>query len=311
MNWLVNNPIANMPGPQFLFFYGLVIAATIVGCWWKLRMSDPTADMPSLPLSANPDPYEIAYMRGGDNEVIRLTIFNLIQRGYLRVSETRRWWGGTEQRLERVSGHPEQRFLSPLEQDVFALFYKQKTAEEIFRSDSDSSAMEGLSAEIQDKLQQERALCPTEVTEASVRVRWFGLLIIVGLGGYKLMMALAKGRHNVGFLIMFCLFSLFVLQWACRPPRLSSLGRDYLNRLRGAFERLKPTASSANDTALLLLASLFGLEVLSATSYASLGQMFSRSTSSSGGCGGGCGGGGSGCGGGGCGGGGCGGCGGG
>jgi uncharacterized protein (TIGR04222 family) len=311
MNWLMDNPIANMYGPQFLFLYGCAIVVTLVGCWWKLHSADPTAELPPLPLRADPDPYEIAYMRGGENEVIRLTIFNLIQRGYLKVSETKKWWGRTEQRLERGSGHPDQRHLSHLEQKVFRLFSTPRTAADIFQSDSQSADLKGLWADFDSKLQGEQALCPAEVGEAAGRVRMVGILIILGLGGYKLMVALAKGRHNVGFLIAMGFCSILLLLWVCRPPRLSRLGRDYLKRLQEVFERLKPTASHASDITLLLLVSLFGLGVLTGTAYASLGQMFSRSASGSGGCGGGCGGGGAGCGGGGCGGGGCGGCGGG
>ena len=317
MNWLTNNPIANMYGPQFLFLYGLVIAVTLVGCWWRLRSKDPTAQLPPLPLRSDPDPYEIAYMRGGENEVVRLTIFNLIQRGYLKVSETKRWWGSTEQRLGRVSGHPDQRHLSPLEQSVFRLFSTPRTAADIFQSDVQSTALEGLCTDFDSKLQGEQALCPSEVRDASVRIRWFGVMLILGIGGYKLMAALAKGRYNVGFLIIMGFCSLFLLLRLCRPPRLSRLGQDYLKRLQGVFDRFKPTASGANDTTLLLLVSLFGVGVLSETLYASLPRMFARSARSSGGCGDGwsggcgCGGGGSGCGGGGCGGGGCGGCGGG
>lgn len=311
MNWVMNNPVANMYGPQFLLLYALVIAVTLAGCWWKFRATDPTADLPPLPLPSNPDPYEIAYLRGGENEVVRLAIFNLIQRGYLTVSETKRWWGSTSQRLAQVKGHPDKRYLSPVEQSVFRLFSTPRTASDIFQSDLQSMTFKGLWADFDRNLQGEQVLCPAEVRNASLRIRCFGALVILGLGGYKLLAALAKGRHNVEFLIVMGFCSLFLLLRLCRPPRLSHLGRDYLKRLQGVFNRLKPTASRANDTTLLLLVSLFGLSVLSETPYASLSQMFARSASTSGGCGGGCGGGGSGCGGGGCGGGGCGGCGGG
>jgi uncharacterized protein (TIGR04222 family) len=136
-----------------------------------------------------------------------------------------------------------------------------------------------------------------------------GTVLIVGLGGYKLMAALAKGRTNVGFLIFMGITALVVLWRACKPPRLSRRGQDYLQRLQGAFQSLKAQAtdiaatSEPNPTAMLLVA-LFGLDVLAGTSYAYFRDMFAQAASS-GGWSGGCGGGG--CGGGGCGGG-CGGC---
>lgn len=42
-------------------------------------------------------------------------------------------------------------------------------------------------------------------------VRLAGAAVIVGLGGYKLAIALAKGRHNVGFLILMGLVALCIL----------------------------------------------------------------------------------------------------
>lgn len=33
MEWLTDNPIANMYGPQFLLLYGVVIVVTLVACW--------------------------------------------------------------------------------------------------------------------------------------------------------------------------------------------------------------------------------------------------------------------------------------
>lgn len=318
MSWLMHNPIADMYGPSFLFFYGCIIAATLAMCWWRLRAADPTADLPPLPLRANPDPYEIAYLRGGENEVTRLAIFDLIQRGYLKASEDKKWWGGKDQRLARAPGHPHPRHLSPTELKVFRFFSSSRTAAEIFQPNSLPKDLQGLCQDYEIKLQDEQALCPAEVSEAAWRIGRVAAVILLGVGGYKLTVAIAKGHFNVIFLIIMCIGSLVGLAVVCRPPRLSKLGRDYLKRLQGVFERQKPKAGAAAagvaDTTLLLLVSLFGVSVLTETSYAYLGEMFRRSTAGGGswggGCGGGCGGG-SGCGGGGCGGGGCGGCGGG
>jgi hypothetical protein len=47
MDVLLHNPIADMYGPNFLAFYGIVIAVTMFVCW-KL-VQDPTKNNP-LPL---------------------------------------------------------------------------------------------------------------------------------------------------------------------------------------------------------------------------------------------------------------------
>lgn len=311
MTWLMDNPIANMYGPRFLFFYGCVIAATLAWCWWRLRASDPTTDMRPIPLRSNPDPYEIAYLRGGENEMTRLAIFDLVQRGYLEIRESKKWWKTTEQQLRQAPNHPDPRHLSPMQRKVFEFFAKAPATAEIFESGAISSKLKGFCAEYDRKFEEEQMLCPTEVIEAARRIFVAGALIVCSLGLYKLIVALSKGRHNVMLLIVMGVFALIGLALVCRPPRQSHLGRDYLKRMQGVFERLKPKkgdlpSPALQDTTLLLLMSIFGVGVLTQTPYASFSQMFGKSAST-GGCGGGCGGG-SGCGGGGGCGGGCGGC---
>jgi hypothetical protein len=56
MDWLVHNPLANLPGPAFLVLYGVVIAATLLWCWWRARAADPTTAQSPPPLPAPPDP---------------------------------------------------------------------------------------------------------------------------------------------------------------------------------------------------------------------------------------------------------------
>jgi hypothetical protein len=55
------------------------------------------------------------------------------------------------------------------------------------------------------------AVVAAEVTRAALRIKLGGACVIVGLGGYKLLAALVKGRHNVGFLILMCIVALCVL----------------------------------------------------------------------------------------------------
>ena len=61
MDWFLHNPIGDMPGPQFLVFYLLVIVLTTVGASLWRKAADPTRALapPGVPLY--PDPYEIAH----------------------------------------------------------------------------------------------------------------------------------------------------------------------------------------------------------------------------------------------------------
>jgi uncharacterized protein (TIGR04222 family) len=158
-------------------------------------------------------------------------------------------------------------------------------------------------------------LLPSEARTYRATILFFGLTIILGLGGYKFFVALAKGRYNVGYLVAMVILSTVALLLTTHSllPRASKRGREYLKKLRHAFEQFKSRlgayrAPEANED-LLMLASIFGIGVLAGTSYGFYPKMFRRAESSgSGGCGSSCGSScGSGCGGGG----GCGGCGGG
>jgi uncharacterized protein (TIGR04222 family) len=79
--------IWNMPGPQFLLWYGLVILIVVTICGYVRANADPSAKLPALPVPPNPDPLEIAYLRGGLEELSRTLIFDLMQRGYLETDE--------------------------------------------------------------------------------------------------------------------------------------------------------------------------------------------------------------------------------
>jgi len=55
------------------------------------------------------------------------------------------------------------------------------------------------------------AVAPRKIERAALQIKLTGACVIVGLGGYKLLIALAKGRYNVGFLILMCIVALCVL----------------------------------------------------------------------------------------------------
>jgi uncharacterized protein (TIGR04222 family) len=97
--WLVHNPVAELPIPQFLVLYGLVIAASLAWCWLAVRRLDGTAGLPVPPIPDDADPYEIAYLRGGRGEVVRVGICALVQRGFLNVEQADNgiWWARRRQ----------------------------------------------------------------------------------------------------------------------------------------------------------------------------------------------------------------------
>ena len=305
---LTHNALADLSGPHFLLLYAVVIALTLAYCAWsRSRLDATTTDrLPLVP--THPDPFEIAYLRGGANEVTRVAVFDLIQRGFLEARPDKPGKKTSAQKLVPAEQAPDPSFLSPLERDVLGYFTVPRSARDIFQS-ALPARLAPYCAGYDQALRAEGLLSGDEGKADLTRAGLTSAAIILGFGGYKLVAALVNGYSNVGFLILLALASLVPLAFLCQPRRLTRRGRAYLQRLQQAFERLKRLDLGQNVDAdpAVLLVSVFGVGALAGTPHAYYGQMFAQS--SGGGCGGssgGCGGGG----GGGCGGG-CGGCGGG
>ena len=318
MDWTIN--IGNMPGPQFLLVYGIVIVVTLIGCRLVVRYVDSTSNLLVPPVPQKINPYYISYLRNGKGEVLRLILFNLMERGYLKIKKGSKWPYNKE-KIARESNPPNLNDLSEMERYLFNYYIIPREPVDIFKSIP--SSVEAICEQFQERLQEEDMLPSSKYSFHGILAGVVGSVIISGLGGYKLMVALERGKSNVGFLILFAVFSLIALVLLCRQPRITNLGRRYVEQLQHAFEGLKigenkpdPDITNPDKTAShkseLLLMGIFGVSVLAGTQYSSIGNLFHQATTCSGNCssggggfgGGGCGGG---CGGGGCGGG-CGGC---
>jgi uncharacterized protein (TIGR04222 family) len=315
MNWLFENPISELPGPLFLGLYAGVIVLVIVEGFWRRYRADRSLDLGPEPIPSKLDPVEIAYLRGGENEVTRLLVFDLIRRGYLRVEETsKKFAKGTESKIGQVPEHPDLDPLLPIEVDAFEFFREPQKPEALFKPGGLASRLKAGTWPMAESLREQGLISSPEQVSAAWR-NWFaGALMILAFGGFKFVVALLKGKHNVTFLLILGAIGLVVLGITCAVPRLTRRGRDYLARLREAFEGLKPRLAEAHehspyDPAFVLVPAIFGVSALVGTPFSYAPDLFkSAAASSSGGCGGSsCGGGGGGCGGGGCGGG-CGGC---
>lgn len=130
--------------------------------------------------------------------------------------------------------------------------------------------------------------------------------LLIGVGVYKIEIALSQGRNNIGFLFVFML----AFAYACfliYRRHLTPQGEAMMTDLRGIFFRLKERAAflrqggATNEAA--LLAAVFGIAALSADQFPGIKALYPKrsndgSSCGSGGCGGSCGGGcGGGCGG--------------
>lgn len=283
--------IASMPGPMFLAFYASVTIVTLLGCWLALRTAPDIEPAPLVP--PNPDPYEIAYLRGGEDE----------SAGKGLLGKTR---------LRPAADDKADKGLPSAAHQVLRVFRSHdEPVERMQRLPAFRDAVRSIAEPFASRY-AEPFLVP-ETRRATVR--GIGWMIILGLGGYKLVVALQRGHTNVLFLCMMALIALPVL-WGATKSRLNSRGKEFLNKIQNAYGDLKTKPKTHGGPLehgdLMLAVGLFGAPVLMGGAdvhYAELlgrqamrdsgstGGSYSSCSSSSGSDGGGCGGGCGGCGG--------------
>ncbi|OUL37451.1 hypothetical protein BV372_02490 [Nostoc sp. T09] len=218
--------VPDMRGTDFLVLYGAVITMTLLGSAWLVQDSTKNQPLPLIP--AEPDPYEIAYLRSQEMGVAKVAVMDLIQRGYLQI---------TEDSIKQAENHGDVSGLTPIQREAFDWFSvstKVRSSGHLL-----ASKLQPHCTVYQQQLQNQQLLNSEQVKLKTQGIGWIGTLIIVGLGGFKFVVALLNGHRNVGFLVVMGFFSLQLLWTVCQTNFLSSLGKNYLKQLETSFEQLK------------------------------------------------------------------------
>jgi uncharacterized protein (TIGR04222 family) len=283
------NPF-DLRGPEFLAFYLVFGLATLAVLWWLRRggEADPTSD------AMLNDYVEIAYLRGGPQEAMRVATLNLVNRGLLEVHGDEHLQATDKSWAETVS--------KPIERRLLAKFRDAEKASTIF---SDAALKEVATKESEPNLVRLGLLPDSRRTTKRLTLFGFGVFVLAAVALTKIAVALARGRTNIIFLIFeVAVFSL--LAFKVTHPLRTPAGDALLSDLRTLFAGLKARARSlvpGSDTQdFALLTAVFGMGAIP-SHFPRMNKLFPKASSASG-CGSSCG---SSCGGGGCGGG-CGGC---
>jgi uncharacterized protein (TIGR04222 family) len=305
--------VLELTGPEFLRFYipyGLCVAALT---WLVRALLDRVSGAPSMRWSPGVfpregDAYAIAFLRGGRQEAVRTVLGRLVSAGLVNV----------EDHLVRALPQSAPAHLQPIEAAALGAFKPEEPLRVGKAERRLLDALDGQLHQIETDLTREGLLPDPErktTFRALLVVAW---LAVVGLGLVKLAVAISRGRSNIGFLILLLIGFWILIVRLLRTPRQTKAARQYLDWLQESHRGLvRMLASGRRDNAgeMALAAGIYGLAAVPGLT--ALGMAFQPapaerrkedgSSSSSGGCGSGCGGGGSSCGSG-CGGGGCGGC---
>lgn len=305
MPWWQDNFIANMYGPDFLIFYSCISLLTVLSSGSVIRVMDSTRSASAPDVPESPDPRQIAYLRGGVDELVRLTVFDLLQRGYLITNAPSLREVSSDHYVRQAYTPPSVTLLKGIDKAVYDFAVQSRRPRE-FLSRRLTSIVDLYAEEFRLDLGNQKLLMPMSLRRLATWVYCLGFVTIVGLGGYKFLVAMSRGRHNILFLLLTGCVATLAHMFASKPQRVSSLGRRYLLRLSRAFGRLKPSFGGPET---VLAAGIYGVSAFRSRPERKKGSRGSTGQSYDSGCGSGtihsCG---SSCGGGGCGGGGCGGC---
>lgn len=288
------NPF-DLTGPAFLAFYA-VLSALLLLVVHALRRRAEDGEPPTLDLS---NPYLIAYLRGGRTETIALALASLVDRGLLRAL------GDSVTVASRDSRHVQ----SALERAVVARCGEWAKPAELVR---DKAFLSRECGELELRLKTLGLLPDGEAASYRRRLLLGAIMMLGGVAFTKVGVALQRGHHNVGFLVILTLLAAGIAYRVTHPFR-TRRGDRVLADLRTLFsalrDRVDGIARGGATAELALVASVFGIAVLPESLFPERMMLYPKSDASSAsgsscgssGCGGGS------CGGGGCGGG-CGGC---
>jgi len=83
MDWLYDNPVSRMGAPVLLpLYWGALAVAILVIRSTRARMRGDQVSTP-LQIPQRVNPYQMAFLRGGDSEVVRTAVLDLVERGRL------------------------------------------------------------------------------------------------------------------------------------------------------------------------------------------------------------------------------------
>lgn len=259
------NPF-DLRGPEFLLFY-LILSAAVIAALVLLRRASESAGAPRIDLA---DPYLIAYLRGGENEALRVALVSLIDRGLLIVNGTQ---------IKRADNAVPGSVRQAVEKALMEKFATAGEANSIFNDPNLKLACEPY----QETLKRNRLLPDESVTRERLMRFVAALFILVGVGGIKVFVALEHGRTNVVFLLML-MAAAIALAAKVSFPRLTAGGAAMLKDVQTLYSGLKERATGIRPGGAtieaMMLAAAFGVGALAGDAFAYTKTLFPRARSS-------------------------------
>jgi len=247
------NPF-DLSGPEFLVFYSLFSAAVVLLIVISRRLTEKT----DVALPRLSDPYQIAYLRAGNDEAIRVAAASLLDRKLLELTLTGRLATAAAAAIDQVR--------RPIEHSILSRYKIADDVSTLTTAPGIEAAALGYKKEL-----IELGLLPDEPTEHGHHVvAAVAIMLLVGTALIKIGVALSRGRTNIFFLIVMAVVANVLAYWAATPRRTRA-GDALLSNLKELFTGLKMRAHAivpggANNE-LAFLAGVFGLSALPAGTF--------------------------------------------
>jgi len=228
------------------------------------QMMDSNRDVGSSLAEYQVDPYEIAYLRGGSLEFLKLRLLELMQTGCLIV---------TNRRLALSPEFQNWSELTPPDQQLLTFFRTSRTPEETLDLEFPQE-LEDACRQYRQELRQRKMLSGRVVTQGTTYV----LVAALILWFIALIMTVTMLPAAISVAIAFA-----VILHYCLGYRITREGKQYLEQLRVQFESLgrsdSATRAGAPHRTQLTAVAVFGLGVLAGSPFDALSETLGTSTS--------------------------------
>jgi uncharacterized protein (TIGR04222 family) len=228
------NPF-NLPGPEFLLIYFcfslVVIIANVV-----LRRRAESGAAPKIDLD---DPYLIAYLRGGEDEVLRVMVISLIDRGILVLDD---------HLIRRADQVADNLIKHPIEHEALKKFGASGESSLVLEAASILNDNELKSSLWSYRYKLERAGLMPDGAVRSDRLRRLSLaLLVLGVAGViKITIGISLGRP-VGFLVVMMIIAMAAAALSSFP-RLTCRGDTTLADITSLYAGLRTRINSMNPS---------------------------------------------------------------
>lgn len=250
------NPF-DLRGPEFLVFYAVFSGFTFGIVWLVQRWyeSGCPGEETACEKGIAEDPYPMAALRGGRDEVVRVAVVSLLERELLTADL------GI---LQAAVPDAADRVRRPLDKAILTRAADPTRAEvvgldDVVRDEADA---------IVERL-KEKGLLPNSRTEAfRLGVACAAVVLLWVVAAAKIAIAISRGRHNVLFLVVLACLAPVLAGWLTARSR-TVLGNRVFARLQERFaglrDRRRSLRSNGQTGELAFLAAAFGASLLPAT----------------------------------------------